>query len=293
MALQYQIDSIEGLDESTASLYEESDNGYTLRVEGIPTPEDPVALKETLKKVRTERKGYEKENKTLAKELDELRSKYNSIDFDEINELKDFHSAAKQREEELKQEEAKKRGEWEALEEQLKEKHLSEIEKIKTDFTSQLEEALNEKTSLVEEMQSSLDKHIKERDVVESIARAKGNLTLVKPHILPFIKVVNEDGEYVSRIVDGKGEVRVRDDGDPMTIDDLISEIKSLPEFQGDGIFEREKTPGGSDSTGNKGKAPSADNPWAKDTWNLTKQGQIIRTDPALAEKFKAELGIK
>jgi len=79
-----------------------------LRVEGIPTPEEPVALKETLKKVRNERKGVEKENKTLSRELEELRSKYESIDFDEIKELKEFHSAAKQREDELKQEEAKK-----------------------------------------------------------------------------------------------------------------------------------------------------------------------------------------
>jgi len=76
-----------------------------------------------------------------------------------------------------------------------------------------------------------------------------------------------------------------------MSIEDLISEIKSLPEFQGDGIFEREKAPGGSDSTGNKSKAPSSDNPWAKETWNLTKQGQIIKNDPALAEKYKAEVG--
>jgi len=296
MALTYQVDSLDGLDESVASLYEEGDNGYVLKVEGIPetgssTQEEPVALKETLKKVRSERKVAEKENKQLSKQLNELKQKYGSINFDEIEELKAFHETAKQREDELKQEEAKKRGEWEALEQQLKEKHMSELEKVKTDLSSQIESLLKEKDTALNEMQTSLDSQIKDRDVTEAIAKAKGNLTLVKPHVLPQVKIMNEDGVYVTRVVDRDGEVRMNDMEEPMSVDELIQEIKSKPEFQGDGIFEREKTPGGSGSTGNKAKAPTKDNPWAKESWNLTRQGQIIKSDPALAEKLKAEIG--
>ena len=34
-------------------------------------------------------------------------------------------------------------------------------------------------------------------------------------------------------------------------------------------------------------------NPWKKETWNLTQQGQILREDPAKATRMKAEAGIK
>ena len=34
-------------------------------------------------------------------------------------------------------------------------------------------------------------------------------------------------------------------------------------------------------------------NPWKKDSWNLTKQGKILREDPAKATRMKAEAGIK
>ena len=34
-------------------------------------------------------------------------------------------------------------------------------------------------------------------------------------------------------------------------------------------------------------------NPWKKETWNLTQQGQILREDPAKATRMKAEAGVK
>jgi|LFRM01.1.fsa_nt_gb hypothetical protein len=50
-----------------------------------------------------------------------------------------------------------------------------------------------------------------------------------------------------------------------------------------------------------KGRAPEGtgttpqaqENPWKRETWNLTKQGQILKTDPELAVKLKAEAGVK
>jgi hypothetical protein len=34
-------------------------------------------------------------------------------------------------------------------------------------------------------------------------------------------------------------------------------------------------------------------NPWKKETWNLTKQGEVLRSDPAKATRMKAEAGVK
>jgi hypothetical protein len=42
------------------------------------------------------------------------------------------------------------------------------------------------------------------------------------------------------------------------------------------------------------GKPPKeVPNPWKKETWNLTKQGEITKKDPDLAAKLKAEAGVR
>lgn len=42
-------------------------------------------------------------------------------------------------------------------------------------------------------------------------------------------------------------------------------------------------------STPPKAGTPPGFNPWKKDQFNLTKQGELLKTDPALAEKLKVE----
>jgi hypothetical protein len=41
------------------------------------------------------------------------------------------------------------------------------------------------------------------------------------------------------------------------------------------------------------GGGGSGDNPWKKDSWNLTRQGEIAKKDPAQAARLKAEAGAK
>ena len=36
---------------------------------------------------------------------------------------------------------------------------------------------------------------------------------------------------------------------------------------------------------------PSADNPWSRDGWNITKQGSVVRADPALAARLAKAAG--
>jgi len=59
MALQFQIDSLEGLDDSVKALYVESDGKFTLGVEGLPKPasEDVTGLKKKLDELLTEKKA--------------------------------------------------------------------------------------------------------------------------------------------------------------------------------------------------------------------------------------------
>jgi len=42
------------------------------------------------------------------------------------------------------------------------------------------------------------------------------------------------------------------------------------------------------------GKPPQTpENPWKKETWNLTKQGEITKKDPDLAAKLRAQAGVR
>jgi hypothetical protein len=55
-------------------------------------------------------------------------------------------------------------------------------------------------------------------------------------------------------------------------------------------VEERFKSGGGNPKP--PGTPPAADtNPWAKEHWNLTRQGQILRDDPAKAAQLKAAAG--
>jgi len=292
MALDYKIGSVEGLDEPIAALYEKSDDGYVLSVAGLPESEDPIKLKETLVKVREERKQEERSKRALRdqyesqlKEMKSNLSKFDNVDPEEYETLK-----ALKEEQILKEAEAKK--DWEALQKQLQGKHQTELETQLTSFKQELET----RESKLSVMQNSLHEHIAEVAIVQETALLDGNIALLKPHILPHVRVLLEEdsltgtSKYVPRIVDSAGEIRLNaETSTPMSIKDLVSEFKTLPQFEG--AFKMETLKGGSDSEGNRSTPKTKDNPWSKDFFNLTQQGQIIKKDPALAIKLKAEAG--
>lgn len=80
--------------------------------------------------------------------------------------------------------------------------------------------------------------------------------------------------------------VTVAEDG---TVTGLAEQIKALQEAK-PYLFKTE-TPagtGGSMGAGAKDKRESvAENPWSKEHFNLTKQGQILRQDPELAKRLQ------
>ena len=89
-------------------------------------------------------------------------------------------------------------------------------------------------------------------------------------------------GDVAFTIIDkatGKARYNPRT-GTPYNLADYISEMKASPEngylFQGGREADA--------STSQK-------NPWRRDAFNLTKQAQILRENPALAAKLKAEAG--
>jgi hypothetical protein len=63
MGLKYQLDTLDGLDDSAKALYVEKDGKFTLGIEGLPQPEDVSGLKAKVDELLGEKKAAEKARK--------------------------------------------------------------------------------------------------------------------------------------------------------------------------------------------------------------------------------------
>ncbi len=60
MGLKYQLDTLDGLDDSVKSLYTEKEGKFVLGIEGLPQPEDVSGLKAKVDELLGEKKAAEK-----------------------------------------------------------------------------------------------------------------------------------------------------------------------------------------------------------------------------------------
>lgn len=81
--------------------------------------------------------------------------------------------------------------------------------------------------------------------------------------------------------------ITLSDDG---TIAGLEEQLKALQESK-PYLFKQDNPDGtgGAKGGGAKDKNPPVKNPWAKDTFNLTEQGRILKEDPELAKTMMAQ----
>ncbi|UVM65040.1 hypothetical protein LOY34_17050 [Pseudomonas sp. B21-009] len=63
MTLKFQLDSLEGVDESIQALYVEKDGKFVLGIEGLPQPEDVTGLKSKVQELLDEKKAADKARK--------------------------------------------------------------------------------------------------------------------------------------------------------------------------------------------------------------------------------------
>lgn len=191
--LKLVVDSIDSLEESVRGYYVEKDGKFVLDVDGI---EDTSGLKNALSAERKradaaekQRKAWEKIGKTP----------------DEIAELLE---AQQQRE----TTEAERKGEWDKLRGQMNERHAKELQA---------------KDDQISSLRKSLERHLIDAQATSAIAAEKGIPDLLLPHVQRHVRVVESDGEFSVRVVNDKGDPRVNGKGEPLTISDLIAEMKT------------------------------------------------------------------
>lgn len=197
LKLKVTADEWGSLDEGIKGLYEEKDGGYVLSIDGL---EDTNGLKSALEKERKARSEYEKAVR-----------KYEGLGKspDEIAELVRLQ-------EEAEKNKLEQKGEWDKLKAQLIENHKKE---------------LASRDEAVQKMKETLESYLVDAAATEAIASARGIPQLLLPHVKASVKVVEEDGKYLVRVVGKDGTPRMNSKGEFIGIKDLVSEMRDSDIF--------------------------------------------------------------
>lgn len=192
--LKLTVDKLEDVKEDLRPLYVEREGKFELDVDGVP--ELRTALK------------------TANGEAMRLRQRYKDIDPEEVGTLKTSLEQTTRELEELRQKSGPEA--VAAVKEQLLKAHGAE--KVK------LEQRLAR-------LQDNLSVALVDGEATRALAAAKGSPELLLPHIRRCVKIAESDAGFTIQVVDDKGQPRVRDDGAPMTITNLVEEFKNAAAY--------------------------------------------------------------
>lgn len=254
MALKFKFKTKEEVPAEHLSLYTERDGAWVLDIEGAV---DKAKLDE-----------FRSNNVALMKERDELKQRFDGIDPEDVRKL----AEEKRRLEEAQQ---LKTGEIEKVVE-------GRVKAIKADLEKQLSTVTGERDALNARLVA-----IQIDQGVITAATKRGLRPTAMPDITARARTIFRlvNGVPTAFEADDKS-VRYGKDGlTPMTLEEWVDvQVSEAPH-----LFESNAGGGaaGNGSGGVGNKAP-VKNPFRKDTWNLTEQMKLQKTDPQLASRLKA-----
>jgi hypothetical protein len=253
MALKFKFKSKDEIPVDQQALYVERDGAWVLDVDGA------------VEKAKLDE--FRANNITLSNQLAEHKKRFEGIDPDEVRKL----AEEKQRLEEAQQ---LKGGEVEKVVENRLKAAKAEWDKQLSAVTSQ-RDALNGRLTAIQIDQG-----------VITSATKRGLRPTAIPDITGRARTVFKLVDGAPRAYEADGQtVRVGKDGiAPMTLDEWVDQqVADAPH-----LFESNAGGGaagnGSGGAGNR----SVKNPFRKESWNLTEQMKLQKSDPQLAARLKA-----
>lgn len=157
-----------------------------------------------------------------------------------------------QKQQEIEAQQAREKGDWATREEQLKSQLAKDLASREKHYTTELEQ----REQRLKAMQNSLNRYIIEAQATAAIAAAKGTPELLMPHIQRQVQIVEENGDFVARVIDAQGQPRIADiNGTPFSIRHLIEEMKADPIYGR--AFESSGAGGSGASNASRGAAGS------------------------------------
>jgi hypothetical protein len=253
MALKYKFKSKDEIPAEQQALYVERDGGWLLDVDGAVE--------------KTKLDEFRANNIALSNQLADHKKRYEGIDPDEVRKL----GEEKQRLEEAQQ---LKSGEVDKVVE-------NRLKAAKNEWDKQFSAVTGERDSLNARLTA-----IQIDQGVITVATKRGLRPTAIPDITARARTVFRLVDGAPRAYEADGQtVRVGKDGiTPMTLDEWVEQqVADAPH-----LFESNAGGGaagnGSGGVGNK----SVKNPFRKDTWNLTEQMRLQKSDPSLAARLRA-----
>lgn len=129
------------------------------------------------------------------------------------------------------------------LTKQLADKANVNPEKIKQEFAKQHGDEITKLTKRNEGLQAQLYQHLVDSRATAAIAENKGVPELVLPFVRNQIKVVEENGVFNVYVVDGAGDRRFNMAGQPLSVAELVREMRADPKYGR--LFDADDTSGG------------------------------------------------
>jgi hypothetical protein len=133
------------------------------------------------------------------------------------------------------------------------------LAKMKLDMENAFGGKLTAKDGEITQMRGSLEKYLVTAEATNAIVAADGEAVLLMPHIQSKVKVFNEDGNYIARVVDKDGDPRGDGKGGFMTIAGLVAELKKDPIYSR--AFKASGNSGGGTPPSGQGKTPVGEAP--------------------------------
>lgn len=229
MALKFQVDDIETVDEAHRSLYKEVDGKFQLDVEGASS--------------KAKIDSFRNNNIELQKELDTIKTQINGLDLDRFKPMFEHYQTQIQKAEDEKTKELIKNGNIDEL-------VALRSERMKQEFETQLSQSVQQSNKFRKQLEEA-----KINAELTRAATAKGVRSTAIDDVLLRGKQtfsLNDEGEVVAMKGD---QVVYNKDNKPLTIDEYIGDLsETAPHLfessGGGGAKNGSKTPG---STHNEG----------------------------------------
>jgi hypothetical protein len=260
MALKLKYKTKDEVPAELQTIYVERDGEFALDVDGVVE--------------KSKHDEFRNLNVALRKELEDQKKRFEGIDPDEVRKLADEKR-------QLEESQQLKLGEVEKVLE-------NRMKNAKTEWDKQMATVSAERDSLTSRLTA-----IQIDQGVTTVATKKGLRPTAIPDITARARTVFRlvNGVPAAFEADGK-TVRVGKDGmTPMTLEEWVdTQVADAPH-----LFESNSGGGaaGDGSGGTAGAAPgrtnrSVKNPFKRESWNLTEQMKLQKSDPQLAGRLKA-----
>lgn len=224
MALKAQVESLEGVDEQYHDLYSETEDGFRLEVEGVEFPDEVKGLKSALDKEREARKRLEGQ-------LGEIPDDWQ----DRLSEWEKLKEAERERE----RRKAEERGEFDKLRQQVQEQH---------------EQARQEWQDQLQKVESQLVEKIRDEAIASAGSEHDAHVHLLVTHARDFVRIEDKNGGRVPVVVDEDGTRRINNEGEDMTIPELVAWMKEQKFYQP--LFKASGATGGGAAGGDGAGSP-------------------------------------